>query len=1137
MTIHPIQRTLRGIRSRLARLTVVHDLLLSLLLLATLFTTAVWYERQLYLSTSTRAAIIWLLTDFLLLMMLVLVIRGLGTWRGWWKWVQLEAIAYRVGNRLGLPDDRLLNALQLERRLTESDTFPNADLTAKSVRLVAQRLAEFDFKYLTPRRYKPPLRLAGIIILVLAIAWLTSPRAMGLAVSRLMHPETEFTAPTPFILLSLSGDMEVLGGDTTEVVFTAVGSVPPSTELLWEDYQGRVHSVEMVLNNDRYSHRFENIHDDIRYYARFVNKAWFSHWDQIKSQVYRISIIDRPVVEELKFKIFAPEYTGEPTEEVGGNVADISALIGSRIELSGRTNLRLDSASMDLGGEHFPLLVNDDSFQGEFLLKTSTEMIISVIDRRGITNTNPIRYTFTAVPDYPPTLSVILPLIAVDLDEQMLVPVHFDVSDDFGFSLAQITYQIVHPEYLNQDQQIYTHAVPELLMDKRSQRIMHDWELAPLGLVPGDEVRFQVEIYDNNTMTGPGKVVSGTMVARVPTLEDLFERLSTSSDETTSMTEGVLEDLEDVRALLEEMEMAFRQDERISWDQQQKGRKVLETLEDVMEAMESVQEQLRDLGSMAEENNLFSDEILQKYDELQNLLEEIITPELEDALAQLREAMEKIDPELMKQALQNLQFQANEFEAQLDRFLDIFRRALAEMKMDEIVQRMERMVAVEEMLLEKVASLEAESAEMEPGEISRELQDVQGSHEQQERALEATADVMQEASQAVAPFSSQASRELEALSESDLVEDTGSELRDGTQSLKDRELASSKSSLEASRDNLQSILNEAEAIRDQFQRETVTEMQARFQRVMSGVTTLSKQQEALWAETRRLPNNSPRVREAAERQHLLVKSMSQLIGQLVELSQQSFHITPEMGRSIGQANAAMNEAVSQLEANDLRATEKTQQQGMSALNEAAIALNNAMAAMEQSGSASGYEQYLERMQNLTQGQQGLNQQTLSMQLGQMAGMSRIELMRRLQARQRQLSQVLEQILDDYPTQSGGKEGGLGQALEDMEEIIKDFQRRRVTRRTQERQERIVTRLLDSQKSLTVQDFKEERRGEAPTQRYTYAGPSGLPDNLGEREEMILQAMDKALRSGYSQDYQVVIQNYFQRLITGNTPAE
>ncbi len=99
----------------------------------------------------------------------------------------------------------------------------------------------------------------------------------------------------------------------------------------------------------------------------------------------------------------------------------------------------------------------------------------------------------------------------------------------------------------------------------------------------------------------------------------------------------------------------------------------------------------------------------------------------------------------------------------------------------------------------------------------------------------------------------------------------------------------------------------------------------------------------------------------------------------------------------------------------------------------------------------------------------------------------------------------------------------------MDEVIRDFQRRRVTRRTLDRQQNILTRLLDSQKSLAVQGFKDERKGTTPTENFTYLGPAGLPANLGEREDLILQAMEQALRTGYSQEYQVIIQNYFRRL--------
>ncbi|MBA7594544.1 MAG: hypothetical protein GH143_10680 [Calditrichaeota bacterium] len=1129
----------------MARLTLGYDLLLSAMLLTAFFTTGAWYERHLYLSTTVRNVIMWGLMDLMLLLVLVIILRWLGTWRGWWPWVQIEAIADRVGAQLGTAADRLLNALQLERRLAAPEAPANADLLARSVGVMARRLKELKLRDLTPHRYRLPWRLTGAVLGLLVLAWAIAPGAMSQAAGRLLHPEREYPVPTPFILLSLIGDTQVLGGDTTKVLFTAIGAVPLVVELVWEDHRGRAYTANLPLEGDRYAYRFEGIRDDVRYYARFVNPAWFSPWDQITSLAHTITLIDRPVIEELSFTITAPEYTGEPPEEVGGNVADITALVGSQVNLTGRTNLPLDSAFLNLDGAELPLTVEGNSIHGGFTLEQTTSMIISVVDTRDVINANPIHYTFTALPDYAPILSMILPKVTVDLDESMMVPIHFDVSDDFGFSRAQVTFEIRHPEYLTQDDRIYTHGIPELLPARRSQRVTHVWELSPLNLVPGDEVHFHIEVYDNNIVSGPGKAVSGTLIARLPTLADLFARAAERSDEAATITEDVLEDLEGVKALLEEMELAFRGEEQVSWEQQQKGKEVLATLEEVIAAMESVQNQIAELGSKAEENSLFSDEILQKYDEIQNLLEEIMTSELEEAMARLRDALEKMDPERLKNALQNMQFQASEFEAQLDRFLDIFRRALAEMKMDEVAKRLEQMVATEEQLLQQLNHT-AEEQEQEhagddrsqPGneiESSRQLRDLAARHKEQERALNAVRETMGEAAEAVVPYSPESARQLSDLRNSDLTRETEESLQEGTRSLQSQQMAASQSQLRQSEELLRSLRDEAAAIREQFQRATVNEMLTQFQRAISGVLTTSKQQERLFLETEKLRRNSPRVREAAETQHQLLRSMSRLIEQLIALSRQSFHITPEVGRKVGRANAAMHKAVESLAANDPPGAVRSQRESMTALNETAVALSNAMAVMQQSGSASGYEQFLQRMQNLTQGQQGLNEQALSMQLGQMAGMSRIELMRRLQARQRQLARVLEQILDDYPSQSGGKQGGLGQALQDMEEVIKNFQRRRVTRRTLERQQQIVTRLLDSQKSLTVQDFKKERKGEAPAQILTYTGPSGLPANLGEREDLIMQAMEKALRTGYSQGYQVIIQNYFQRLTGRSNP--
>ncbi len=1133
-----IRQMLRRVRTQLARMTLLYDLWLASLMLVTLGTTAVWYEKTLYLPAKIRTPVMLGLMYLTLLLSLVMILRWLGLWRGWWPWVSIRALAARVGRRLGEETDRLLNALQLEDDLVRKPDAPNADLTSMSVGLVADQLRRLDLGSLTPRRYRPPVWLVRVLLLALLLAWVSAPGGMYQAANRLRHPRKESPTPTPFILLSVSGDLEVLGGDTVAVVFTAFEASPPEVEIVWFNQQGRGRTALVGLHQGRFVHQFKDIRDDVTYYARFRNPNWFSHWEEVRSEAHSISLTDRPVIQSLSFLITPPAHTGEATYTLGGNVADISALGGSRVTFTAATNLPLVEALLHLGEEELPLVIDGTSVRGEFVLEESTTMFITVRDRRDVTNANPIQYRFTSLVDYPPTLTVIMPLVDVELDETMLLPIQFDVSDDYGFSQAQITYEIHKPQYLSQDYQIYTRDIPELAADRRSQRITHLWELGPVGLMPGDEVHFHLEVYDNNVVSGPGKAVSATLVARLPTLTDLFAQVADRSDQSVTATEGMLEELEKVRSLLEEMEKNLMEENQVSWEQQQKGKEVFQTLEEVLGQLERVQQEIRELGVKSEDNQLFSPELLQKYDELQNLLEQIMSADLEEAMNRLRDALENMDPEQLRQALQNLQFQAGEFEAQLDRFLDMFQRALAELKMDEVVRRLEELVAVEEELLRELdsAPLSESTADDQAGanedsdpESRLRLQDLAARHAEQERSLQALRSTMRETAELMKPYSSAAADRLGELPDNQLARDTQDGLAQGTRSMQAGDPQSSNAELDRSADQLSLMHQEATDIQNQFQNATVSEMMARFQRVLSGVLTTSMLQEELHTQTVRMPRSSPRVREAAEEQHNLVKALSQVIQQLMALSRQSFNITPEMGRVVGRANAAMHKSVEQLEAGNMRAATESQLSAMTALNETAVALNNAMQVMMQSGSASGYEQYLQRMQNLSQGQQGLNQQTLSMQMGQMAAMSQAELMRRLQARQRQLAQALEEILNDYPSQSGGKQGGLGQALQDMEEIIKDFQRRRVTRRTLDRQQRILSRMLDHQKSLAVDDFKQERRGRAPTERFTYAGPLSLQSDLGQREDAIMQAMDKALREGYSQEYQLIIQHYFRRL--------
>tara|TARA_B110000263_G_scaffold208574_1_gene190308 strand:- start:215 stop:814 length:600 start_codon:yes stop_codon:yes gene_type:complete len=132
--------------------------------------------------------------------------------------------------------------------------------------------------------------------------------------------------------------------------------------------------------------------------------------------------------------------------------------------------------------------------------------------------------------------------------------------------------------------------------------------------------------------------------------------------------------------------------------------------------------------------------------------------------------------------------------------------------------------------------------------------------------------------------------------------------------------------------------------------------------------------------------------------------------------------------------------------------------------------------MQDSGSPSGYNEYLERMQELSEGQQSLNQGIqglMPMPFGKQPGGQ--DLLGSLMKQQQQLMQELQNLMEGSSGKGGkGKEGDeLGDAMQDMEDIIKDLQNNTINQESVERGKRIYQKLLNHSKALKNRGEKEK----------------------------------------------------------------
>jgi hypothetical protein len=1026
-------------------------------------------------------------------------------------------LAAQVGKRFPTIRDRLLNLLQLQHEMQENKSLYSPELVDASFSDLADHLERVNFlEVIDPARYRS-IRKTSLLIgaSCVGIGLLLHPLLLDAAV-RLIHFRQEYTPPAQYSFEILPGNKEIVKGETITITVRVASAFISPRQLRqmplafhWR-HEGQTRVEEAVVYSDTngvFHKTLPSIRTTTYYYVRF---------EGVESDHYTLTVLDRPVVRSFQVRLDYPAYTRIQARVQDEFVGDITAVAGTRATVTVLASKVLNRARLVFDdGTAIPMNIKGERAGASFTLLRDAQYHLDVMDREGLTNTDPVEYQIKILPDDPPTVAILFPGRNLDLTGDKSLPLVIHLKDDFGFSQLRLGYRLAQSRY----EQITPHHVflPIALPSEieTGGEVRFTWDLKKLNLVPEDVVEYFAEVFDNDMVGGPKSGRSQFYLLRLPSLEEVFTDLNKGHEQSVDDLKKTLEEAKELKEKIESINQDLKKNKDFDWQQQKKVEEMAKQYRDLQKRLENVQAKLDDIVQQMQQHKVLSDETLQKYFELQQLMQQLNSAELEQLLKQMQQAMQNINRDQLQQALQQLTFSEERFRQGIERTINLLKRIQIEQKLDELKKRAEQVEQGQK-------ELEQQTAQQESGreaDLARRQEDLVRQEQELERQARELEERMEEF------FAEMPVDTLRRMNEALRQQQIGEQLQKAAGLLRQSQWKAAQQVQRQIGEQMQQYADQLEALQQEMLQQQAQHVLNELRKAQNNLLELSKNEEQLKQQAHSAPPNSPQLRRNAQEQMRVMQDLQNVITDLSELSRRSFAVTPAMGRAIGEALSRMQNAMRALDIRNGPMAAQEQQAAMAALNRAAMQVQQAMQAMMQAQGAGGL---LQQLQMMAGQQMGINMQT--QQLGEQMSQARAAEAARLALEQEALRKSVEQLNREAQASAEREKilGDLERITQEMKEVVTNLEQNQVNPETIQKQERILSRLLDASRSLRERDFEKRRRAQTGNQ-IVRRGPAELDPSVLDTQTKLREDLLKAIEQGYVKDYQELIRKYFEEL--------
>lgn len=1003
-----------------------------------------------------------------------------------------ELAARNIGNNIPGVDDILLNIIQLQKLSDENNPLATASIKYKSLQLA-------DFRFERAIHLKDNLRYIRYLLIpffiVLVIAFV-KPGIITEPTKRILHFNREFIPQAPFHFEIKNKDLYAFRNEDYKLEVGLSGtSFPKNIYLLTE---GR--RIKLVKDdNTSYHHVFEKIQLPVNFHFEAAG---------VRSGLYELKIVNRPDIKNFHITLSFPAYLRRPMERIS-NMGNLEIPAGTRVKWLFYT---LDARDMSISFVdekiNAPMIpAGDQLFEYERQMLNTDDYIIRLRNQYS-GNRDMIRYHVEVIPDAWPGISLDQ---FQDTTMYDLLVLGGNISDDHGLTDLKVFYQVRKGDTEAGDS--FRRINIPIDKTKSSQGFYFQWTIDSLRLKHGDVLQYYLRVRDNDALNGRKATKTQLFTFKIPTGKEIREDLDKSSKMAGQMLDKNVQKARDLKKMLEEAQNKLKGKKTLSWQDQQ----MMEELEKQKQELDDAIKELKEHMKTEElKRDRFSEspneQIREMSEQLQQLMEELLDDETKQLYEELQKLLEEQkDMDQVKDLIDQLNRRESTTEKELERILDLFKKMKFENKLQQTIEQAKELEKEQEALSKKTKDKKSDKDA---------LLEKQEKLSEQFENLKEDMDEMRDLNQDL-----QHPQHMQDFSEEEqTIKEQQDKARDELGKNKKNKASQAQ---KAAAESLGKMADKMSSMQSSMMQANMDMNLGLMRNLLDNLIKLSFDQESLMKEFRKVYQSDPRFLELSEKQLQLQEDAKVIEDSLHSMAKDNFMIQSFVTREVREMNRHFDETVTAIRERKKGEAVGKQQYVMTSINNLALMLDDVMTQMmDAMGSGAGKGQN-QSVPSLSELQKQLNKQISELKKSGKQGRELSEELAKMAAEQERIRNMLQQLEEKLQNQNGGAgTGSLEEIRKKMEQTEMDLVNKQITRQLIQRQQEILTRMLQAENAVREREPDNEREGEHAKQ-YQRKIPKEFEDyiKLKEQEIELLKTVPLKLNPFYKKE----VNEYFKRI--------